>query len=195
MYECVGAEGHKRNNSFFVAELGYFKMIKALLLRVMLIGLFSIMVPCGQVEAGPTTLQDKSEPPNSHGKVEPTTKSEDPSASYLEALHVANTFLWAWVRRDPDIGLPLISNRLRAQVNDESWLRQFIQGLSNPHHKAFEITAARHPSSNQYRFLVVLYELASGEPTGFQYKGIMEVIRETGKWRIDHLPRSSDNQE
>ena len=75
-----------------------------------------------------------------------------PSVAYLEALEIANAFLWAWVTRDADGGLRLMSDRLRAQINDETWLRQFMVGLSNPHHQAFEIGHGRRQTTSRMRY-------------------------------------------
>jgi hypothetical protein len=92
-----------------------------------------------------------------------------PSAAYLETLQTANAFLWAWLTRDADGGLQLLSDRLRTQINDESWLRQFVVGLSNLHHQAFEIGHGRQQTPSRYAFPVTLYELYTGEPTGARY--------------------------
>src|SRR4030042_5931742 len=114
-----------------------------------------------------------------------------PSSEYLEVLQTADTFLWAWVTRDSK-GLNLISNRLRAQVNDELWLRQFMVGLSNPHHQAFEIGTGKKLSSDRYVFPVTLYELYTGETTGLAYSGTLEIIKQGKDWRINMLPKNSD---
>jgi len=118
---------------------------------------------------------------------------ESPSANYLGALQTTNAFLWAWVIRDADVGLRLMSDHLRGKVNDDSSLRQFMVGLSNPHHQAFKIEGGRKLSDNRFIFSVTLYELYSGENKGFAYKGLMEVVKEGNVWRVDRLPRSSDN--
>ncbi|OGP72629.1 MAG: hypothetical protein A2V86_04270 [Deltaproteobacteria bacterium RBG_16_49_23] len=118
---------------------------------------------------------------------------ERPSANYLEALQTANAFLLAWVMRDAEVGLRLLSDHLRGKVNNDAWLRQFIVGLSNPHHQAFEIEAGRKLSDTRFIFSVTLYELYSGENMGFAYKGVMEVVKQGNVWRVDRLPRSSDN--
>jgi len=115
------------------------------------------------------------------------------SLSYLEALQTANAFLCAWVNRDAINGLPLISERLRISINDESWLSQFIVGLSNPHHQAFLISQGHNVGTERYVFPVILYELYSGTKISFEYLGTIEVIRQGKNWRIDRLPKSSDN--
>lgn len=115
------------------------------------------------------------------------------SADYLEALQTADAFLIAWVKRDTTNGLVLITERLRAQINDASWLRQYISGLSNPHHQAFEIGRGEKVGSNRFKFPVVLYELYIGETTGYAYSSTVQVIKDSEGWRIDVLPKSSDN--
>lgn len=120
-------------------------------------------------------------------------KEQLPPASYLQALRTANAFLWAWVDRDSDIGLRLLSDHLRAEIKDESWLRQFVEGLSNPHHQAFEIDRGRARSGNQYSFPVTLYEYYTGEQEGAEYRSTLLVIKQGDTWRVGQLPRSSDN--
>jgi len=117
-----------------------------------------------------------------------------PSAAFLEALQVADSFLWAWVARDAESGLRLISDRLRAKAGDERWRRQFIVGLSNPHHQAFEIGRGRLMSTNRYEFPVTLYEFYTGERAGERYQSSLEVVKEGQVWRVDRLPITSDNQ-
>jgi len=111
------------------------------------------------------------------------------SADYLEALRVANSFLWAWVARDSGAGLQLISTRLRTEIKDESWLRQFMMGLSNPHHQAFELGVGRREGAIRYSFPVTLYELYSGENEGFAYTGVLGLVKQGDVWRIDVLPK------
>lgn len=118
---------------------------------------------------------------------------QTPIAAYLEALQTANAFLWAWVTRDAEAGFGLISDRLRAQIKDESWLRQFLVGLSNPHHQAFEIGRGRKQTASRYAFPVTLYEFYTGERAGFRYPGTLELVKQGGRWRVDRLPCSSDN--
>jgi len=106
---------------------------------------------------------------------------------------VVDAFLWAWVARDAESGLRLMSERLRSQVKDESWLRQFLVGLSNPHHQAFEVGRGRLKANNRYGFLVTLYEFHTGEHTGNKYQSTLEAVKEGQGWRVDHLPISADN--
>lgn len=119
---------------------------------------------------------------------------QTPTAPYLEALQTANAFLWAWVTRNADDGLRLVSDRLRTQSKDESWLRQFVVGLSNPHHQAFEIGRGRRKNTSRYAFPVTLYEFYTGEKVGSGYRGMLELVKQGGTWRVDHLPESSENR-
>lgn len=111
---------------------------------------------------------------------------------YLGALRAVDQFLCAWVARDGDSGLRLISQRLRAEVGDEAWLRQFLVGLSNPHHQAFEMEGSGQGDGARYSFRVMLYELSTGQETGAGYEGVIEAVKESGEWRVDRLPRSSE---
>jgi hypothetical protein len=120
-------------------------------------------------------------------------RHEDLTSEHLEALRTANTFLWAWLSRDADLGSKLISEHLRSQTSNDSWLRDFMVGLSNPHHQAFKIHSSSMRGANRYVFSVILYELYSGERNGWAYESNMEVVREKGAWLVDHLPKSSDN--
>ncbi len=120
-------------------------------------------------------------------------ENEASSAAYLGALKIADAFLWAWVTRDAEGGVQFLSARLRAEATDEAWLRQFIAGLSNPHHQAFILAGGVRQAGDRYAFAVTLYELYTGENRGSAYTSTLEVVREGQVWRIDRLPRSSDN--
>jgi hypothetical protein len=124
----------------------------------------------------------------------PQGASQVPSAAYLHALQTANAFLWAWLTRDADEGLRLISNHLRTQIHDDERLRQFVVGLSNPRHQAFEIGRGCRHNTNRYAFPVTLYELYSGEQVGARYLGILEVEKQSEVWRVNRLPRSPDTR-
>ena len=88
----------------------------------------------------------------------------------------------------------LMSKRLRTEA-EETWLRQFMSGLSNPHHQAFEIGRGRRISANRYLFPVVLYEHYTGETSGDRFQGTLEVVNDQGKWVVDRLPKSSEMQD
>ena len=113
------------------------------------------------------------------------------TADCLKALQVADSFLWAWVNRDEG-GIELMTDRLKKEINDDSWLRQYMAGLSNPRHQAFEIGGACESSAASYSFTVTLYELAWGEAEGDKYEGTITLVKEGGVWRVDRLPPSSE---
>ncbi len=117
------------------------------------------------------------------------------TADCLEALRVEDSFLWAWVNRDSESGIKLMSEHLKKEIHDDSWLRQYMMGLSNPRHQAFEIEEACESSSVSYSFAVTLYELASSESEGSSYRGAIILVKEGGVWRVDSLPSSSDTIE
>lgn len=116
------------------------------------------------------------------------------SAEYLEALRIANDFLAAWIARDADAGSRLMSDRLKSDVGDESWLQQYVVGLSNPHHQAFSLGEGQKKGRNRYVFPVTLYELYSGERMGYRYISTLEIVKEGNVWRVGVLPKTSDNQ-
>ena len=67
-----------------------------------------------------------------------------------------------------------------------------MTGLSNPHHEAFEIGQGVRIDSDTYAFPVRLFELYTGEPTGYAYSDTLGVVRERDGWRVDRLPRTYD---
>ena len=118
-------------------------------------------------------------------------------ARYVEALQIADSFLWGWVHRDADAGMKLISHGLLSklkQKNQEEWFKQYMIGLSNPHHLSFEIGPGKEINSKRFVFPVTLYEYYTGEPKAFKYKSKIELIREGDSWRVDVLPLTADNQ-
>jgi len=116
------------------------------------------------------------------------------SATYVEALGVENGFLHAWVNRDANTGLTLMSPTLRQPPRgNESWLRLYVQGISNPHHQAFELQRGEL-IANRAVFPVTLYELYSGESTANSYASSIELVREGESWHVSKLPKSSDNE-
>jgi len=127
------------------------------------------------------------------GKVfEPSTP-----ARYVEALEIADSFLWAWVQRDADTGFKLISRGLSSKLKQkkkEEWFKQYMIGLSNPHHSSFEISSGKEINPKRLAFPVTLYEYYNGEPGAYQYRSKIEVILEGDSWRVDVLPLTADNQ-
>jgi hypothetical protein len=135
------------------------------------------------------------------GVVSKTSPSEATSATtedYVAALHVANSFLHAWLARSPEEGLRLISPRLHEPSPNsdaysyDSWLRQYLAGFGDPHHQAFEIGPGRGRGS-QFAFPVTLYEFTTGDAIAVAYTSTLEVIRVRDHWYVDRLPFSSDN--
>jgi hypothetical protein len=119
------------------------------------------------------------------------------SASYVQALQTADAFLWAWVNRDADVGRRLISRGLSSKLqreNNEEWFRNYMIGLSNPHHHSFEIGSGKEINPELFSFPVTLYEYYTGEPKAFKYNSKIELVREDNLWRVDVLPLTSDNQ-
>ncbi len=115
------------------------------------------------------------------------------SSEYLEALKQANIFLMCWLKRDAKLGIVTLSEELKKSVHDDLSLQQYFSGLSNPHHQAFTIIEGYKKKEECYVFSVVLSELATGEENGYLYTGSLEVIKENNYWRINRLPKSSDN--
>ena len=134
-----------------------------------------------------TTVAAAPGPPKRH--------HDGPAASYLEALRVADLFLNAWVKRDVNGGLALVSAAALTRdsggrVDLSGGVPDYISGISNPHHEAFEISPGRQVGPDRCAFPVRLFELYLGESTGFAYSDTLEVVRQGGEWRIDRLPRS-----
>jgi hypothetical protein len=118
-------------------------------------------------------------------------------ANYVGALQTVDSFLWAWVNRDADAGLKLISQGLLSKLQKtktEEWFRQYMIGLSNPHHLSFEIGSGKEINPNRFSSPVTLYEYYTGEPKAFKYQSKIEVIQEGDSWRVDLLPITADNQ-
>lgn len=87
-----------------------------------------------------------------------------------------------------------LQGKLRKE-NNEDWFRQYMSGLSNPHHISFEIGKGKEINSKRIVFPVTLYEYYTGEPKAFQYKSKIEIIKEGDSWRVNVLPKSSDTEE
>lgn len=116
-------------------------------------------------------------------------------ASYIQALNVANQFLEDWVTGNFSAASALFSMRLRREIKDQSWFRLYMQGLSNPHHMAFEINGGQPEKADRYSFHVVLYELATAAQSGDSYGSKVDLVKQGNEWKIDVLPKSSDNQD
>lgn len=136
--------------------------------------------------------------PASHPVAEAGGQSK-PAAAYLEALRAANSFLAAWMRRDPQSGIALMCENLLTPNGDEiqrsaetSWLSQYMSGLSNPHHQAFEVDAGIEAEPSLFRFPVTLYELYSGEPQGLRSTSDLGIALREGRWCVAQLPRTTE---
>ena len=121
------------------------------------------------------------------------------SASYLEALRVADSFLAAWVRRDPQSGVALMCEEIATPTGakvkrstEASWLSQYMRGLSNPHHQAFEVGAGKEIRAGYFSFPVTLYELYTGEPKGYRTTGDLGIALDGNRWCVATLPRSTE---
>lgn len=118
-------------------------------------------------------------------------------ARYVEALRTADSFLWAWVHRDADTGVKLISHALSSklkQTKKEEWFRDYMIGVSNPHHMAFEVGPGKEINPKRFTFPVTLYEYYTGELEAYKYDSKIEVIQEGDSWLVDALPLTADNQ-
>jgi hypothetical protein len=117
--------------------------------------------------------------------------SSAPDSGYAGALRAADLFLSAWARRDPDAGLALLSAAVLARDPDSTQanLRQYMSGLSNPHHEAYEISAGSRTAPDRFAFAVRLFQAYLGEPEAYAFSDTLEVVRQGNAWRIDRLPR------
>jgi len=116
-------------------------------------------------------------------------------ASYIKALSVANRFLEGWKTGNFGDAPELLSRRLRREIKDPSWFAQYMTGLSNPHHLAFEIIGVQSEKADRYSFHVVLYELAMDAQAGDRFGSTFDLVKQGDEWKIDVLPKSSDNQD
>jgi hypothetical protein len=118
-------------------------------------------------------------------------------APYVFALQTADSFLWAWINRDAEAGFRLISDRLAAKIKkekNEEWFKDYMVGVSNPHHHSFEIGPGKIMNHGRLSFPVVLYEHYTSEPKAFKYKSRIEVVREGDVWRVDRLPTTPGDE-
>ena len=71
-------------------------------------------------------------------------------------------------------------------------VRDYINGVSNPHHHSFEIGPGKEMNPRRMSFPVTLYEHYTGELKAIKYKSKKEVIQDGEAWRVDVLPITSD---
>jgi hypothetical protein len=115
------------------------------------------------------------------------------TVEYAEALRTADGFLCAWSRRAASEGLPLLSRRLLSEPRADSLERRallsnYLEGLSNPHHLAFEIATGRERGDSCFVFPVELFESYSGGVEAIRTADSIAVVREPDGWRVDRLP-------
>ena len=114
-------------------------------------------------------------------------------AAYIKALSVADQFLADWVTGNFGDARELLSSRLRKEIDeDPSWFAQYMTGLSNPHHLAFEIIGVQLGKADRYSFHVILYELAMAAPSGDSYGSLFDLVKQGDDWKVDELPKSFD---
>ncbi len=107
------------------------------------------------------------------------------------ALRTANDFLEAWKGRNVEKGLRLLSPGLKKAYSPEE-LKEYLVGLSNPHHFDFNIGEAIRLSSIRYAFPVLMYEEYTGykvEKMKGPFSMLMMVFRGE-EWRVSKLPFS-----
>lgn len=114
-----------------------------------------------------------------------------PAEGRIPALAVANRYLEAWRLRQGEVGLKLLSPRLRRSISRDDLLAEIV-GLSNPHHAAYEVWGGRRVGRRGFAFSVRLYEDYTGHPmSGSPPPPSRIVLVETagGDWQVDRLPR------
>ena len=131
-------------------------------------------------------------------RAEPPQQPDTPTA-YLAALATANSFLSAWSRRDPQSGLAAMCEKVASPSGAEmsraaetDLLSQYVRGLSNPHHHAFEVGRGRETADGRFTFPVVLYELYTGAPNGFSTASDLTVALVGNRWCVASLPRTTE---
>jgi hypothetical protein len=118
------------------------------------------------------------------------TKSDDNGVDYVLALSSANQFLTAWQWRRQEDGLKLLSYNLKKKKMEND-LRDYLSGLSNPHHAAFEIYLGKRLDNRRISFQVQLYFAVTNDTIGIdQPKPSSIVMLKNGReqWLVDQLP-------
>jgi hypothetical protein len=103
-------------------------------------------------------------------------------SGYVFALGTANRFLHAWQTGDLEIGMILLSDRVRRSQNAEAMEQLFSSGSD----RAYEIGHGKgHPG--RYRYPVVLVTKTGG---GLHRTFSEIILVHTGKndWAVDKLP-------
>lgn len=108
---------------------------------------------------------------------------------YVLALGTADRFLAAWNVRDQDRGLKLVSTNVKKRYT-ESQIREYVGGISNPHHAAFEVLDGKRVKGG-FEFRVRLYEHFTAERQVSELPGAARIrLVKVGPedWRVDNLP-------
>jgi hypothetical protein len=110
-----------------------------------------------------------------------TSLGQPCDAAYAQALQAADLFLWAWTTCDSELGRQMLSTELREKhLPDSTWHGgwSYMEGMSNPHPLAFEITGGRLLSPTHAEFSVTLFEHYSGEPAATRYQSTIQLVHE-----------------
>ncbi len=113
-----------------------------------------------------------------------------PNQDYVLALSTANRFLCAWLMREQEDGLALLSTGLKTKIAEED-LRSCISGLSNPHHEAFEVGPGEQFADGRFAYQVRFYEHYTDKNESFERpKASKIVVVHAGReeWLVDELP-------
>lgn len=105
------------------------------------------------------------------------------------ALGAADRFLAAWQMRDQGRGLALVSASVKKRYT-ETQIREYLSGMSNPHHAAFEVFDGKRVKS-AYEFRVRLFEHYTGEERASELPGDLRIrlVKVGGEdWQVDNLP-------
>lgn len=86
------------------------------------------------------------------------------TAGYVRALERANQFLMCWSMRDQQCGVAMASPALKKAFGGDQPFREYMSGLSTPHHLSFEIEHGRELAPGRIAFPVRLYEDVSSSP-------------------------------
>ncbi len=116
-------------------------------------------------------------------------KEKTKNISYVEALSVADQFMTAWEWRRQDDGLKLISDSLKNKESEDD-LRDYVSGISNPHHEAFEVYSGKKLPDGRISFNVMTYETYTGYPSVYPSGPTLIILSKDahGKWKVDKLP-------
>lgn len=109
---------------------------------------------------------------------------------YLMALRAANQFLEAWIHRNAEQGVQMVTGAVKERYSEEQLSTYFV-GTSNPHHQAYEITSGEQIDEDSYRFKVWMYEHYTGVEVLFDHPepSYLTVIRtDDEQWLINELP-------